>query len=47
MAVVQEGGKDHFDRYLAYTEQVAAENTPGVFLAMCGTVGYGRLIAPA
>lgn len=45
MAVVQEGDKDHFDRYLAYTAEVAAENTPGVFLAMCGTVGYGRLIA--
>ncbi len=45
MAVVREGDKKLFDRYLGYNEQAAPENSPGVFLAMCGTVGYGRLIA--
>jgi len=45
MAVVQEGDKELFDRYLAYSEPLAPRNSPGEFLAMCGTVGYGRLIA--
>ncbi len=43
-AVVQKGDRDLFERYLAYTEPLAPINTPGEFLAMCGIVGYGRLI---
>ncbi len=45
MAVVHEGDKEIFERYLGCVEPLAPRNSPGEFLAMCGTVGYGRLIA--
>jgi hypothetical protein len=43
--VVEEGNQELFERYLRYTPDIAPENTPEVFLAFCGVVGLGRLIA--
>jgi hypothetical protein len=34
-----------FKRYLSFTPDLALENTPQVFLAACGVVGLGRLLA--
>jgi len=44
-AVAWEGSREIFDRYLAYSAVVAPVNSPYEFLAFCGTLGYGRLIA--
>jgi hypothetical protein len=33
-----------FQRWLAFSPQLAPANTPGEFLAMCGAVGLGRLL---
>jgi hypothetical protein len=44
-AVAEEGDQELFERYLRYTPDIAPENTPDVFLAFCGVVGLGRLIA--
>lgn len=44
-AVANQGNLELFQRYLGYTAQVAPVNTPGEFLAFCGTLGLGRLLA--
>lgn len=44
-AVADEGTLDRFQRYLAYTPERASTNSPEGFLAMCGVVGLGRLLA--
>ncbi len=44
-AVADEGTLDLFQRYLAYTPDRASTNSPEGFLAMCGVVGLGRLLA--
>ncbi|NTU64694.1 MAG: hypothetical protein HGB05_15155, partial [Chloroflexi bacterium] len=44
-AVADEGTLDLFQRYLSYTPYRASTNSPEVFLAVCGVVGLGRLLA--
>jgi len=44
-AVADEGTLGLFQRYLAYTPDRASTNSPEGFLAMCGVVGLGRLLA--
>jgi hypothetical protein len=44
-AVADEGDRALFERYMANTAEKAPVNTPGEFLAFCGTVGLGRLLA--
>ena len=44
-AVADEGTLDLFQRYLGYTPDRASTNSPEGFLAMCGVVGLGRLLA--
>src|SRR5512143_1002671 len=44
-AVANEGTLDLFQRYLTYTPDRASTNSPEVFLAVCGVVGLGRLLA--
>lgn len=44
-AVADEGALDLFQRYLTYTPDRASTNSPEVFLAVCGAVGLGRLLA--
>ncbi len=44
-AVADEGGPERFARYLTYTPNRAPVNSPEVFLAVCGVVGLGRLLA--
>ena len=44
-AVAEEGDEELFLRYLAYDEQRAPTNTPEEFLAFCGVLGLGRLLA--
>jgi hypothetical protein len=44
-AVADEGDRARFERYLAYTADVAPVNSPYEFLAFCGVVGLGRLLA--
>lgn len=39
------GDAERFVRWLAYDPDVAPTNTPEEFLAFCGTLGLGRLIA--
>lgn len=39
------GSRMQFQRWLAFTPQLAPANTPGEFLAFCGAVGLGRLLA--
>ncbi len=43
--VADEGDVDLFHRYLAYTPNIAPTNSPYEFLAFCGVVGLGRLLA--
>jgi len=43
--VVDEGNQELFERYLLLTPEKAPENTQEVFLAFCGVVGLGRLVA--
>ena len=43
--VADEGGRDMFEHFLTYTPQVAPTNDPHEFLAFCGVVGLGRLLA--
>jgi hypothetical protein len=45
--VAEEGDPELFERYLQFTPAAAPENTPDVFLAVCGVVGLGRLAAEA
>ena len=44
-AVANEGDEELFRRYLAYTVQRAPTNSPEEFLAFCGVLGLGRLLA--
>jgi hypothetical protein len=44
-AVANEGNREHFQRYLAYGADVAPVNSPYEFLAFCGALGLGRLLA--
>ena len=43
--VADEGDHGLFEHFLAYTPQVAPTNDPHEFLAFCGVVGLGRLLA--
>lgn len=43
--VADEGDRERFERYLTYTANVAPTNSPYEFLAFCGVVGLGRLLA--
>ncbi len=44
-AVADEGDRQLFQRYIAYTPDLAPINSPYEFLAFCGVVGLGRLLA--
>jgi hypothetical protein len=44
-AVADEGSKERFEYYLTFTAQTAPTGTPQEFLAFCGVVGLGRLLA--
>jgi hypothetical protein len=44
-AVAEEGDRALFDRFTALTAAVAPVNAPDEFLAFCGVVGRGRLLA--
>ena len=44
-AVAEEGDRQLFGRYLTYTAEIAPVNSPDEFLAFCGAVGLGRLLA--
>ena len=43
--VADEGNRDLFEHFLTYTPEVAPVNDPHEFLAFCGVVGLGRLLA--
>jgi hypothetical protein len=43
--VADAGNRDLFERYLAYTADEAPVNSPYEFLAFCGVVGLGRMLA--
>jgi hypothetical protein len=43
--VADAGDRGLFERYLAYTANMAPVNSPYEFLAFCGAVGLGRLLA--
>ena len=43
--VADEGDGLLFERYIAYTVEIAPVNSPYEFLAFCGVVGLGRLLA--
>jgi hypothetical protein len=44
-AVAEEGDAARFQRYLAFGPEQAPVNSPQAFLAVCGVVGLGRLLA--
>ncbi len=44
-AVANEGNRELFQHYLAYRVDVAPVNSPYEFLAFCGALGLGRLLA--
>ena len=44
-AVADEGDRPRFERYLAHGPDTAPVNSPYEFLAFCGAVGLGRLLA--
>jgi hypothetical protein len=44
-AVAEEGDRALFERYLTYSAEIAPTNSPYEFLAFCGAVGLGRLLA--
>jgi hypothetical protein len=44
-AVANEGNRELFHRYLSYTTDIAPVNSPYEFLAFCGALGLGRLLA--
>jgi hypothetical protein len=44
-AASQAGRSDQFEAWLAIPLQEAPENTPGVFLVVCGVLGLGELLA--
>jgi hypothetical protein len=43
--VADEGNRALFEQFLTYTPQVTPTNDPHEFLAFCGVVGLGRLLA--
>ena len=43
--VADEGNRQLFERYIGYTAAEAPTNAPYEFLAFCGVVGLGRLLA--
>jgi hypothetical protein len=43
--VADEGSRELFERYLTFTPDIAPTNSPNEFLAFCGAVGLGRLLA--
>jgi hypothetical protein len=43
--VADEGNLALFQRYLTFTAEEAPTNSPYEFLAFCGTVGLGRILA--
>jgi hypothetical protein len=43
--VADEGSRELFEYFLAYTPDLAPTNDPHEFLAFCGVVGLGRLLA--
>jgi hypothetical protein len=43
--VAEEGDLSRFNHFLTFDPQVAPTNTPGEFLAFCGVLGLGKLIA--
>ena len=44
-AAADAGCKRQFKEWLRYDEGAAPCNTPGEFVAVCGVIGYGRLLA--
>ncbi len=44
-AVAEEATPEQIERLLSYGPDTAAENTPDAFLAVCGTIALGRLLA--
>ncbi len=44
-AVADEGTEEQFQRWILLSPREAPENTPMVFLVVCGVVGLGRLLA--
>jgi hypothetical protein len=44
-AVAEEGDEELFQRYLSFDAQTAPVNSPQEFLAFCGVLGLGRLVA--
>ncbi len=44
-AVAQEGTEEQFRRWAALTPEAAPENTPQAFLAFCGVLGLGAILA--
>jgi hypothetical protein len=44
-AVANEGDRELFQRYLTYSANIAPVNSPYEFLAFCGALGLGRLLA--
>ena len=44
-AAADEGDAPQFARWLAVGPDAGPTNTPGEFLAFCGALGYGRLLA--
>jgi hypothetical protein len=44
-AVANEGNQELFQRYLTYSADIAPVNSPYEFLAFCGAIGLGRLLA--
>ena len=44
-AVADEGDRSLFERYITDTADIAPVNSPYEFLAFCGVVGLGRLLA--
>jgi hypothetical protein len=44
-AVADQGNLSIFEHYLQYSPEIAQTNDPGEFLAFCGVVGLGRLLA--
>lgn len=43
--VADEGDLSRFTHFLTFDPQIAPTNTPGEFLAFCGVLGLGKLIA--
>ncbi len=44
-AVADEGNRELFERYLAFDAEQAPTNSPYEFLAFCGVLGQGKLLA--